>query len=181
MFHRSLKCSNELKRSTFAPHHFETFTFLFGKNVSCSSSKIYRRSEVGACALLCVYHSLRFARLLSSASLPPLTDSLLHSRHTTNHADNSPSPAATTFQFHLQIPLLPNTFPPLQFLFLVVFLRRCCCFAGSQVPYPPKSPSPFVLGMRVCVLGSRPSSSPTFSCSPPSPPAIIPNACADSI
>uniref|UniRef100_A0A453HSU0 Uncharacterized protein n=1 Tax=Aegilops tauschii subsp. strangulata TaxID=200361 RepID=A0A453HSU0_AEGTS len=57
---------------------------------------------------------------------------------TTNHADNSPSPAATTFQFHLQIPFLPSPYIPSPH-------RNCChpssssssrCCAGSQVPYP---------------------------------------------
>jgi hypothetical protein len=92
--------------------------------------------------------------------------------HTTNHADNSPSPAATTFQFHLQIPFLPihspiaiplpRRLPPLPLL--------------RWIPGTLSAPIPLRLSFLECecVLGSHSSSSSTFPTLPPLPPAIIP-------
>ena len=48
---------------------------------------------------------------------------------TTNHADNSPSPAATTFQFHLQIPFLPSFLP-----FPYIPSPHCNCFVLFLLP-----------------------------------------------
>jgi hypothetical protein len=150
-------------------NHFSRI-YLFG-NVGCSS-KIYRRLEVGACALLCVYHSLRFARLLSSASLPRLTDSLLHSRTLPTTLTTPlllPPPPSNSISKSPSSPYIP----PLQFLFLVVFLR-CCCFAGSQVPYPPQFPFAFRSWNASVYLDLTHPPVPLFLLSPLTPPAIIP-------
>jgi hypothetical protein len=99
--------------------------------------------------------------------------------HTTNHADNSPSPAATTFQFHLQIPFLPIHSPiaiPLPRRLPPLLLLR-------WIPGTLSAPIPLRLSFLECecVLGSHSSSSSTFPTLPPHPPCHYPNARADSI
>lgn len=110
-------------------------------------------------------------RLTDCSSLSPR----LASESTTNHADNSSSPAATTFQFHLQIPFLPSSpihsLPPLQLLRPLPppLLRWIPGTLSIQFPFVSPSPNASASAYWISLILQF---VPLFPAPPPLPPML---------